>query len=130
LGRGIHNLREEVEVARLGVRVRPDPSYVLSAKSQQIDRFCRSILGLRVSPAPPHDQLPTNPEQRRSILDHNLKWSHSSGQNGVEGGPTSRPILDSGIHDVDVLKSALLGRSGDERALATGALDQHEPGAG
>ncbi len=126
--RRLHNLQEEVEVPGLGAGVWSDPPDALGTKPQQITNSGGPILGLRVPLTPPRDQVPAQTEERGGVLEHNLKWSHSSGQTDVECSLAGRPSLDSGIHDLDVLEPAHFGGACDERALATRALDERESG--
>lgn len=95
-------------------------------KTQQMTGSGRAVLGLDVSSPSPGDQVPTQGQHRRGVLHHNLKWSHSPGQNRIASPQALLPGLDARVSDPHVLKATGPGRMGDEVRLAARTLNENK----
>src|SRR6476620_4274469 len=97
--RGFHNLRHQVQVAIPGGRKRTDGEDLADFDPDDFRGFLGCSLPLRLSLAAPNDERASDPQERCRVFDHNVKRSQSPGGDEVH---RRRPLLDSGVDDLDV----------------------------
>jgi hypothetical protein len=98
-----------------GGPIRMDGDDLADFDSHDFRGFLGRCLALWLSLASPNDKGASDPQERRGVLDHNLKRSQSPCGHEVH---RCRPLLDSGMNNVDIADLARSDGAVQELALA------------